>query len=84
MTLNERLYSEVKIEAEEFLDRYDRASLKFLLLMLYLMLFRIGARDWIDKTLIGYNKDEISSTVGFKPQWHHVYPRKALKSSKRF
>lgn len=77
-TLRNELDCDEKIAAEEFLSRYDRAGSRFLLLMLYLVLFKRGAKDWIDKTLIGYNKDDITSAAGFKPQWHHIYPRKIL------
>ncbi len=47
--------------------------------MLYLVLFRREARDWVNGTLIGYDKTGAKIT-GFDPQWHHIYPRSLLKN----
>lgn len=49
--------------------------------MLYLILFDKQAKDWVDGTRIGYDKTFSASVAGFEPQWHHVYPRSALKKA---
>lgn len=78
-TLNGRLRSQPEIKDEEFLNRYDRAGNRFLRLMLYLILFNRGALDWVDRTRIGYDKAGDLALGGFKPQWHHIFPRSVLK-----
>jgi hypothetical protein len=80
-TLRKRLRVPSKIEESEFLNRYDRAGQRFLRLMLYLMLFRCEAVDWVDGTRIGYDKTGAPITVGFEPQWHHIFPRSVLKKA---
>ncbi len=77
--LRKRLRVSLKIEQEEFLNRYDRGGQSFLKLMLYLLLFRQEARDWVDHTRIGYDGTGASAIAGFEPQWHHIYPRSILK-----
>jgi len=67
-----------KIEPEEFLERYDRAGSRFLRLMVYLLLFKGKARDWVDGTIIGYDKTGSPVTTGYEPEWHHIYPRAVL------
>lgn len=79
--LYERLRVSPTIEDDEFLSRYDRAGNRFLQLMLYLLLFHRGARDWVDKTHIGYDKTGSSIAAGFQPQWHHIYPRSVLRKA---
>jgi len=76
-----RVSSEIEIRENEneFLNRYDRAGSRFLRLMLYLVLFRREARDWVDKTRIGYDRTGAPIAAGFEPQWHHIYPRSVLK-----
>lgn len=80
-TLRKRLRVPSKIEESEFLNRYDRAGQRFLRLMLYLMFFRCEAVDWVDGTRIGYDKTGAPITVGFEPQWHHIFPRSVLKKA---
>ncbi|MDW8012709.1 MAG: hypothetical protein RMJ47_06975 [Bacteroidota bacterium] len=70
-----------KFQEDEFLRRYDQAGSRFLRLMLYLILFDKQAKDWVDGTRIGYDKTFSASVAGFEPQWHHVYPRSALKKA---
>ena len=77
--LMKRLRVSAKIGEDEFLNRYDRAGNRFLRLMLYLLLFNRGARDWVDGTRLGYDKTGSPVTIGFEPQWHHIYPRSVLK-----
>ncbi len=80
-SLRGRLRVPPAIDEDEFLNRYDRAGSRFLRLMLYLVIFQRGARDWVDKTRIGYDKTDVPITTGFEPQWHHIYPRNVLKKA---
>jgi hypothetical protein len=68
-----------KIDAGEFLGRFDQPKNYFLRLMLYLLIFRRRARDWVRRTRIGYDETGAKITSGFEPQWHHIYPRSVLK-----
>ena len=77
--LRKRLQVSPEISEDEFLNRYDRAGYRFLRLMLYLLIFHRKARDWVDGTLIGYDKTGARITAGFEPQWHHIYPRSVLR-----
>lgn len=79
--LLKRLRVSTEIDGGEFLNRYDRSDQRFLRLMLYLLLYHRGARDWIDKTRIGYDTTGAPITIGFEPQWHHIYPRSVLKKA---
>lgn len=79
--LLQRLRVPPTIDEAEFLNRYDRAGSRFLRLMLYLVLFAREARDWVDKTRLGYDKTGSSVTAGFEPQWHHIYPRSVLRKA---
>ncbi|MBO9312943.1 MAG: DUF262 domain-containing protein [Chloroflexus sp.] len=76
--LRKRLHVSSEIAEDEFLNRYDRAGYRFLRLMLYLILFRREARDWVDNTRIGYDKSGIPIATGFEPQWHHIFPSSVL------
>ncbi|MCX8031918.1 MAG: DUF262 domain-containing protein [Thermoleophilia bacterium] len=81
-SLSRRLRVSPEIAEDEFLNRYDRAGQRFLRLMLYLVLFHRGARDWVDDTRIGYDKTGAPISTGFEPQWHHIYPRSLLRNAK--
>ncbi|WP_376790281.1 DUF262 domain-containing protein [Thermoflexus sp.] len=74
-----RLRVSPKIDDDDFLSRYDRSGNRFLRLMLYLVLFDRGAKDWVDGTRIGYDKTGAPIASGFEPQWHHIYPSSVLK-----
>jgi len=78
-SLGRRLRTPDTVDATEFLNRYDRAAQKSLALLLYLVLFRNGAEDWVDRTRVGYDKSEAVVRAGFEPQWHHIYPRSVLR-----
>lgn len=80
-SLLKRLRVDFCIHAEEFLNRYDRKGNHFLRLLVYMVMFRRNARDWVDDTRIGYDKTGSPLTLGFEPQWHHIYPRSLLKQS---
>ena len=81
----ENLWNRLRVPSEiaedEFRNRYDRAGYRFLRLMLYLLIFHREARDWVDDTRIGYDKTCAPITIGFEPQWHHIYPRKVLRKA---
>ncbi len=77
--LMKRLRVSSEIAEDEFLNRYDRVGNKFLRLMLYLLLFNSKARDWVDRTRIGYDRAGSAIAAGFEPQWHHIFPRSILK-----
>jgi hypothetical protein len=79
--LRKRLQVSPEISEDEFLNRYDRAGYRFLRLMLYLLIFHREARDWVDDTRIGYDKTGAPITIGFEPQWHHIYPRSVLRKA---
>lgn len=69
------------ITKEDFLSRYKRSDIPFPQLMLYLLLRKHQARDWVDETLIGYDKSGTPIRTGFEPQWHHIYPRSVLRKA---
>ncbi|GAW90953.1 DUF262 domain-containing protein [Calderihabitans maritimus] len=80
-SLLKRLRVEPKVDAADFLNRYDRGGSRFLRLLVYLVLFQRGAHDWVDGTRIGYDKTGSPITSGFAPQWHHIYPRSLLRKA---
>jgi hypothetical protein len=74
----EKLESRLEVPPEMDKHEFLKPKGRFSQLMLYLLLFRREARDWLDGTRIGFDKaGEILS--GFRPQWHHIYPRNVLK-----
>lgn len=80
-SLLQRLRIQPKVDATEFLNRYDRRGNQFLRLLVYLVLLKRGACDWVDNTRIGYDKTGSSITSGFEPQWHHIYPWNLLNQN---
>jgi hypothetical protein len=78
-SLERKLRVPDKIEATDFLERYDRAGNRFLRLMVYLLMFQQGAVDWVEGTRIGYDKTGSLVMKGYEPEWHHIYPRSVLK-----
>jgi len=55
----------------------------FLRLVLYLLIFKDGAKDWIYQDVrIGYDRSDRQLNEGFKPEWHHFFPRKVLREHK--
>lgn len=55
----------------------------FLRLVLYLIIFKNEAKDWISQDIrIGYDRSENQLNEGFKPEWHHFFPKKVLMSNK--
>ncbi len=67
-------------KTEDFLENY---SDKFLRLILYLTAFSSKARDWMHSDVrIGFDKNDNELNEGFKPEWHHFFPRKLLRENK--
>lgn len=76
--LSQRLRVQAEVDPVQFLNRYDHRGSQFLRLLVYLVLFSRGARDWVAGTRIGYDKTGSPIASGFEPQWHHIYPRNLL------
>lgn len=54
---------------------------EFLRLVIYLTIFEKEAKDWIDQDVrIGYDRTDNQLNEGFKPEWHHFFPKKVLRS----
>ena len=71
------LTSTAEFNSENFIDDYAD---KFLRLILYLVAFHNGAKDWINQDVrIGFDRTDNQLNEGFKPEWHHFFPRKVLK-----
>ncbi|RKY12865.1 MAG: hypothetical protein DRP82_06280 [Planctomycetota bacterium] len=74
-----RLSGDVEMKPEDFFVRFDRATSRFCQLLMYLLLLRRGARDWLDRVRIGVDKDGLTRLAGFSPNWHHIFPRALLR-----
>ena len=62
---------------DDFLKDYSDKSL---LLVLYLIIFNKEAKDWLYQDIrIGYDRSENKLNEGFKPEWHHFFPKQVLK-----
>lgn len=58
----------------------DYSEYRFGRLMLYLLAYQNGARDWDrDHSARRIGFDDSGVARGFTPQWHHVFPRKYLE-----
>lgn len=76
----ERHLGEVEsLTPEDFLLRHGRSESRYQQLMLYLVLFRRGARDWHQGNRLAYDRVSGQLAPGFEPQWHHLYPRALLR-----
>ena len=61
-------------------DYFEEYTDKFLRLILYILAFKNEAKDWIYQDIrIGYDRTDNEINEGFKPEWHHFFPRKILK-----
>ncbi len=58
---------------------YQDSTGKFVRLVMYLIMFKKGAKDWVTKTRIGFEKGSTQPLEGFTPEWHHIYPKNILK-----
>ena len=48
-------------------------------LILYLTVFDAKARDWINQEVrVGFDREDNQLNEGFKPEWHHIFPRKVV------
>lgn len=66
-------------KAEDFL--VDYSDYGYPRLMLYLLVTHRKAKDWDDTGWrIGFQNTKIAQD--FKPQWHHIFPRKYLTNAK--
>ena len=58
----------------DYRDRFTR-------LMLYLIVFNHKAKDWLFQDIrIGYDRSDNVLNEGYKPEWHHFFPKKILKN----
>lgn len=65
------------VDAEEF--HKDYGDSRFGRFLLYLIIYQNGARDWDDPGhRLGF--DGAAALADFRPQWHHIFPRKFLES----
>lgn len=65
--------------AEDFKEDYTD---KFLRLILYLTVFASKAKDWVNQDVrIGFDREDNEINEGFKPEWHHIFPRKIVKDT---
>jgi hypothetical protein len=62
---------------DDFREEYTD---KFLRLIVYLTVYNSKARDWVNQDVrIGFDKEDNEINEGFKPEWHHIFPRKIVK-----
>jgi hypothetical protein len=48
--------------------------------MLYLCAFRREAKDWMHQDIrVGFDRSDNQLNEGFKPEWHHFFPKKVLR-----
>ncbi len=79
--LMSRLRVSATFEPTRFLEDYSRD--RFGRLLLYLLLFKEGATDWVSKARIGFDTTSTTLNRGFLPEWHHIFPRAVLRSADR-
>lgn len=79
VALEGRLRTQAAFSPNEFRERHDRSGSRFARLMLYLLLFRAGARDWHDGTRVVHDPAAGRVAAGLEPHWHHIYPRALLR-----
>jgi hypothetical protein len=73
------LSAPVGFTSDDFREEYTD---KVLRLILYLTVFNAKAKDWIKQDVrIGFDKEDNEINEGFKPEWHHIFPRKVVKGS---
>lgn len=49
-------------------------------MVLYMLLFNRGAKDWFTRDLIGSARPSGDWYKGFKPEWHHIFPKARIRS----
>lgn len=69
---------EAPVTAEDFLRDY--ADTRFGRFLLYLLVYENRALDWDEhRHRLGFEGGDL--LAGFRPQWHHVFPRKVLENA---
>jgi hypothetical protein len=77
--LTSRLSASSTFTQEDFREEYTD---KFLRLVLYLTVFNKEAKDWVCQDVrVGFDREDNELNEGFKPEWHHIFPRKLIKDS---
>lgn len=77
--LEKQLRIEVVFKPEEFQMDYRE---DFYRLMLYLCAFRQKAKDWMHQDIrVGFDRDDNELNEGFRPEWHHFFPKKVLRKA---
>ncbi len=75
--LTGRLSAAATFIPDDFREEYTD---KFLRLILYLTAFDAKARDWINQEVrVGFDREDNQLNEGFKPEWHHIFPRKVVR-----
>jgi hypothetical protein len=75
--LSDSLSAQTSFAADDFMDSYTD---KFMRLVLYLVAFDNHSMDWMNQDVrIGFDRVDNELNEGFKPEWHHVFPRKVLR-----
>mgnify|MGYP001251419993 CR=1 FL=1 len=73
-----RLTGNEAVTTDEFLRDYSDS--RFGRFLLYLLAWNRSALDWsTDGLRLGFDRTGVLS--GFRPQWHHVFPRKFLEGA---
>lgn len=73
-----RFRHEEPLEAEDFLRDYSDS--RFGRFLLYLLVYNNQALDWDEHShRLGFEGAEV--LADFRPQWHHVFPKKFLEGS---
>lgn len=77
--LKSRLSATDVFTVEDFREEYTD---KFLRLILYLTVFNNKAKDWVNQDVrIGFDREDNELNEGFRPEWHHIFPRKLVRDS---
>ncbi|HEX9991084.1 MAG TPA: DUF262 domain-containing protein [Chloroflexia bacterium] len=67
------------IAVEDFMRDY--VDSRFGRFLLYMLVYSKGARDWDEHDhRLGFEGHDL--LTGFRPQWHHIFPRKFLEERK--
>lgn len=78
-----KLIISVKDQSEfsntDFLGSYKDESMQ---LIIYLTVFSNKAMDWVNQDIrIGYDRSVNGLNEGFRPEWHHFFPKKILREN---
>jgi len=65
-----------RIQKYEIMDDYRQSDL---MMLYFMMIFKNKAKDWIQKTRIGWDKRRGLADEGFSPDWHHFFPKNILR-----